>query len=294
MSSGTRSQEKKRREDTAATEELPPRSITPANTKLMIKGLNHQFNQMMSRMNDLTTQMRHINANVKDISIRLEKMKNSFITVAFITNASAPHQSASHIMTASISHIMPASASAIIPASAPAQMNSQLRWRSEEIGKFDSISRDVVEFIDRIRNIALLRGQHLVVTNLVTLLTEQAKMWYNYGLLSFFKMIMQQKLIDQWINALLTRFTLSKSETLQVLEKQRYIRQNAVNKRNLVKYLHDVLQLIKRFEYFENEDLIMTYLRLNEILQMQFSSSHEIVSISNMMTLLNIKKDAWY
>ncbi len=105
---------------------------------------------------------------------------------------------------------------------------------------------------------------------------------------------MQQKLIDQWINALLTRFTLSKSETLQTLEEQRYIRQDAVNKRDLVNYLHDVLQLIKRLDYSKHEDLIMTYLRLNEILQMQFSLSHEIVSIFNMMILLNIKKSAWY
>jgi hypothetical protein len=55
----------------------------------------------------------------------------------------------------------------------------------------------VAEFIDRIRDIALLRGQRLVVTNLVTLLTGQAKMWYTYELLSSSKLAMQQGLIDQ-------------------------------------------------------------------------------------------------
>jgi hypothetical protein len=79
---------------------------------------------------------------------------------------------------------------------------------------------------------------------------------------------------------------------LQALEKQRYTRQNAVNKRDLVNYLHDVLQLTKRLEYFENEGLIMAYLRLNEALQVQFPPSHEIASISNMAILLNIKKGA--
>jgi hypothetical protein len=58
--------------------------------------------------------------------------------------------------------------------------------------------------------------------------------------------------------------------------------------------LHDVLQLIKRLDYFEHEGLIMTYLRLNEVLQMQFSPSHEMISISSMIMLLNVKKDAWY
>jgi hypothetical protein len=38
----------------------------------------------------------------------------------------------------------------------------------------------------------------------------------------------------------------------------------------------------------------MTYLRLNEALQVQFSSSHEMTGISNMIMLLNVKKSAWY
>jgi hypothetical protein len=179
-------------------------------------------------------------------------------------------------------------------ASATSFMNVQPRWRSEEIETFDSTIRDVVKFIDRIRNIALLRDQRLVIINLVTLLIEQIKMWYNYELNSFIKMIMQQRSIDQWINALVARFIFSKSETLQTLEKQRYIRQDAVNKRDFVNYLHDVLQLTKRLDYFEHEDLTMTYLRLNEALQMQFPPSHEMTEISNMIMLLNVKKNAWY
>jgi hypothetical protein len=188
-----------------------------------------------------------------------------------------------------------ASASSTVSAPAPIpSVNVQPRWRPEEIGEFDSTDRDVAKFIDRIRNIALLRGQRLIVTNLVTLLIEQAKMWYNYELNSFIKMTMQQESIDQWINALVARFILSKSETLQTLEKQRYIRQDAINKKNPIDYLHDVLQLIKRLDYFEHEGLIMTYLRLDKALQMQFPFSHEMVSIFNMIMLLNVKKNAWY
>jgi hypothetical protein len=56
--------------------------------------------------------------------------------------------------------------------------------------------------------------------------------------------------------------------------------------------LHDVLQLTKRLDYSEQEGLTMAYLRLNEALQVQFPPPHEMVSISNMVMLLNVKKDA--
>ncbi len=72
MLSGTRSQEKKRREDTIATKELSSRSIIFANLKLIVKGLNQhyeqQFDQIMRQMIEMTMQMKHINANVKNIN----------------------------------------------------------------------------------------------------------------------------------------------------------------------------------------------------------------------------------
>jgi uncharacterized membrane protein len=157
------------------------------------------------------------------INDRFEALKNSFINVLIKSNSIAL------IMFVSIPHIIFVSTSF---------RNVQSRWRFEEIDEFDFTIRDVVEFIDRIRNIALLRDQRLVVTNLVTLLIEQIKMWYNYELNNFFKMIMQQRFIDQWINAFVARFTFNKSETPQTLEKQRYIKQDAANKRNSVDYLH--------------------------------------------------------
>jgi hypothetical protein len=119
-------------------------------------------------------------------------------------------------------------------------------------------------------------------------------MWYNYELSSSSKLAMQQGPIDQWINALVARFTPSKSETLQALEKQRYTRQDAANKRDPVDYLHQVLQLTKRLGYSEHEGLTMAYLRLDEALQVQFPPPHEMTGISNMVMLLNVKKGAWY
>jgi hypothetical protein len=257
MSTGTRSQqEKKRREGTADTEELPRTDVT-------------QIHQMMENMADQIT--KHVARQFSALSARLEKLEIQ------TTVAPAP--------------TIPASA----PASAPApSMDVQPRWRPEEIGEFDPTVRDVMEFTDRIRDIALLRGQRLVATNLVTLLTGQAKMWYNYELSSSSKLAMQQGPIDQWINALVARFTPSKSETLQALEKQRYTRQDAANKRDPVDYLHQVLQLTKRLGYSEHEGLTMAYLRLDEALQVQFPPPHEMTGISNMVMLLNVKKGAWY
>ena len=102
------------------------------------------------------------------------------------------------------------------------ESTNQPRWRPEEIDYFDPDTRDVAEFTDRIRDIALLRGQRLVATNLVTLLQGQAKRWYNYELNLTNKMSMLQGSIeDEWIKALLTRFTPTKTETLRQLERQK-------------------------------------------------------------------------
>ena len=81
-------------------------------------------------------------------------------------------------------------ASSVVEPLAPLDLINQSRWRPEEIDYFDSNTRDVAEFIDRIRDIALLREQRLVATNLITLLQDQVKRWYNYELNSIIKMTM--------------------------------------------------------------------------------------------------------
>ena len=187
----------------------------------------------------------------------------------------------------------PSSVSSFTPTTSGESIN-QPRWRSEEIDYFDPNTRDVAEFIDRIRDIVLLRGQRLMTINLVILLQGQAKRWYNYELNPIIKMAMQQESIDEWIKALLTRFIPTKIETLRQLKRQKYTRHDAVSRKDSVDYLHEVLRLIKLLDYSESEGLTMAYLRLKEILQMQLPSPHEISTVAQMMILFNIKKDAWY
>jgi hypothetical protein len=168
MSTGTRSQqEKKRREGTADTEELPRTEMT-------------QIHQMMENMADQITE--HVARQFSALSARLEKLE---IQSASTTSAST-----------TVAPAMPIPISGHTSAPTPS-VDVQPRWRPEEIDEFDPTSRDVGEFTDRIRDIALLRDQRLVATNLVTLLIEQTKMWYNYELDSSTKMVMQQGPIDQ-------------------------------------------------------------------------------------------------
>ena len=171
---------------------------------------------------------------------------------------------------------------------------NQSRWRPEKIDYFDSNTRDVAEFIDRIRDIVLLREQRLIATNLIILLQDQVKRWYNYELNSIIKMAMQQESIDEWIQTLLTRFTLIKIETLRQLKRQKYTRHDAESRKNSVDFLHEILRLTRLLDYSESKDLIMTYLRLKKTLQMQLSPSNEISTVSQMMMLFNIKKNVWY
>ena len=181
------------------------------------------------------------------------------------------------------------------PAPPTGESANQPRWRPEEIDYFDPDTRDVAEFTDRIRDIALLRGQRLVATNLVTLLQGQAKRWYNYELDPTIKMAMQQGSIeDGWIKALLARFTPTKTETLRQLERQKYTRHDAGSRKDPVDYLHEVLRLTKLLGYSESEGLTMAYLRLEETLQIQLPPPHEISTVGQMVMLLNIRKDAWY
>jgi hypothetical protein len=98
MSSDTRFQEKKRREETIDTKELSRESITFANLKLIVKKYGQQFDQVMKQMIEMIMKMRNMNSRIAT----LENSSSSFITVASITNASTSHQSALHIVTASV------------------------------------------------------------------------------------------------------------------------------------------------------------------------------------------------
>ena len=137
MTPTIRSQQANQRSDSEQTENIDPRR-----SQSSMKAMMQQIHQMMIE----------INHKLDDHEQRLRVLK-----------------------AAQSSNSSPVPPIVEPPAPPTGESANQPRWRPEEIDYFDSDTRDVAEFTDRIRDIVLLREQRLVAINLVILLQDQAK-----------------------------------------------------------------------------------------------------------------------
>jgi hypothetical protein len=191
MSSNTRSQEKKRREKTIKTKKMS-RSVIFANLEQMIKSLNQQFDQMM-------TQMSYMHDKMNNLSIKLEKMKNSFsffITTAFVSTT------ASVSTTAFVSTTTSASTTASVSAAASDSISAMIIQIESIVSAF-VVSAFVlivsafisIKFIRR--DIILLRNQLSEVRSFAALLDLQIKTKHFCKMNDSFKLAIQEEHIEK-------------------------------------------------------------------------------------------------
>ena len=168
------------------------------------------------------------------------------------------------------------------------------RWRIEDIGTFDPATDDVFFFVDRIRDIAALKGHRLVQTNLITCLKGAAIDWFQYELSDAFEFSLRAGDIEAWCTALKSRWQPSQSEVLRELDRTKYTRQNASMKRDPQEHIHQVLKLAKQTGYTTSDALLMAFHRFDESLQLSLVPPGPTTTIAEFINQLKIKKDSWF
>lgn len=150
-------------------------------------------------------------------------------------------------------------------------------------------------FIDRVNQVAGLRGHRLVQLNLSLQLKGAAKAWYEVELGYNDKSILcEAPSIQAWINALGQRFRPSPALMLQQLEQTHYTRADAANKRDPVEFLHEILRLTRHDNRPDTERVTIAYIHFESQLRMNLIPPHEATGIPEFIEQLEAKKHAWY
>lgn len=110
--------------------------------------------------------------------------------------------------------------------------------------------RDVYFFIERAKNLALVKGGELVCNNLWTCFQGLAFFWWTGKLFDNEKRIVQftsgpNDLIGEWTYLLYFWFKESSNIALEILTKERYTLCNASNRRKSREYTQKIVWLAK-------------------------------------------------
>ena len=128
------------------------------------------------------------------------------------------------------------------PASNDTRYIAQRDWRPEEIGFFDPdckepgpvvtinhhiYYRDVYAFIDRLKDVALLRSMEKPRVVLPQLLRGSALIWYSTELFANEREMLRLVPLEYWYTQLITRFKKRTSDALYALQVEKYTIANA-------------------------------------------------------------------
>ena len=115
----------------------------------------------------------------------------------------------------------------------------------EHTGK-DTYFRDVTVFIDRITNIARVKGAELLRNNLQIYLRGEALEWYTCQLSEPEKRLFTYgQNVEEWSSALLNRFGPTKASGIATLVKERYSINDAVRHREPREYTMTIIRAAK-------------------------------------------------
>ena len=125
---------------------------------------------------------------------------------------------------------------------------------------FDLEKDDVYTFTDRCYRVLELRGYRLVQLNLDLQLRGLAIDWYDIELLPNDKAILASAPdVSIWVNALIRRFKPDSALILQELEQSHYIRADAANKKDPIKFYYKILRLTRYDNKLEAERAMTVY-----------------------------------
>ncbi len=127
------------------------RSVSQSSEPIIMQAMQKMMQQMLQSQQEIIERLNALKVRSND----------SFVSASSL------------VIVSSVSASSVVISFALVP-SPIASPTTENRWRIEDIGTFDSTSDNVHFFVNRIRDIAALKGNRVVQTNLITCLKEAA------------------------------------------------------------------------------------------------------------------------
>ena len=188
-------------------------------------------------------------------------------------------------------------------------------WHSSDIGYFDPLLdkaygdgelltvgrdtyyRNVHLFVERIKDLAMIKGSVLVRNNLNTALRGSAQSWYTAELTNLERIGLRSDIngVDAWCSALIARFKEPSGVALTKLTAEKYTVKDARNRREPSAYIQTIIRHARaaNIEGVLNQ-LTFAHEGIAAELRVFIDPPSQTTSVSQFIRTLDLKKTAWY
>lgn len=163
--------------------------------------------------------------------------------------------------------------------------------------------KDVHLFIERAKNLAIVKKANLIRDNLWTCLRDIALTWWTKKLFEVEKRMTRltsrsNDQLDEWIRSLHDRFKESFNVTLKIMTREKYTLRDAINRRESREYAQKIVRLAKNVDMNTLQSQLDTIyndlnlaLRKNDIKRSRVDND---ATLSEIMKNMNDSKHDWW
>ncbi|CAG8961032.1 hypothetical protein HYFRA_00002572 [Hymenoscyphus fraxineus] len=172
----------------------------------------------------------------------------------------------------------------------------------ESFGKGDIVTcgkdvwfRDVFLFTERIKDIALLKGQDSVQGIITSCFRGSALAWYTAELSDLERAGLRTGSLDLLLGTLIARFKEPSALSLKKLHMLKYDTQDVRQQKEPAAYVQEVVRLSKGagFDSVINQ-LLFAWNGLEPVLRQHVDMPTEATTLSSFIRALDLRKDTWY
>lgn len=201
------------------------------------------------------------------------------------------------------------------PVPPAASGNGDSRWNAADLGFFDphldksygegevvTVGKDTyyrspILFVERIRDLATVKGAALVRSNLNTALRGSALAWYTAELSNLERVGLRadENGVEEWCSAITKRFKESTGVALHHLTSEKYSLHDARTRREPAAYVQAILRHAKsaNIDSVENQ-LTFAYQGIAAELRAFVDPPTSTSTIASFIQILEMKKDTWF
>ena len=165
-----------------------------------------------------------------------------------------------------------------------------------EHGGKETYFRDVLVFIDRIKDVARVKGAELLRNNLQICLRGEALEWYTCQLTDNEKRLLTYgNNVEEWSTALLERFGPTKASGMATIVKERYTRNDAMRQREPREYAMIIIRAAKVAKLGEiHNQLDIIWNGLDVEFQSDIDPPTAQTTLNQFLTSLDLRKQQWW
>ena len=155
--------------------------------------------------------------------------------------------------------------------------------------------RDVDMFIDRMKNMIVVKNVELIHQNFYICFRDTIFAWYTSILIENQKRFVKlSDNVDEWVKVLHKRFKKSISIVMIIITRERYTMKNARRKRKSMKYVDIIIRAIKTINMIVFVQIYLIYNELNLEFRRDLSKSTKTIIMKIFLQNVKNNKKIWW